>query len=117
MAVLVCFPVASRGQEGSDGKAEPAGMEVATAEIRDAVQSYVAAFNARNVDSLSKMWTPDGVFTLRSSNEQVRGRAAIAEQFKQILGDQKSAPKLAAETESVEFISPNVAMERGKAMS
>ncbi len=91
-------------------------LDPATMEIRGAVEAYVTAFNSQDVESLSKMWTSDGVYTMRSSGEQVLGRDSIAAQFKTILEDQQTAPKLTVETASIEFVSPRVAIERGTAV-
>ncbi len=96
---------------GQDPASEP---DDATAGIRAAVQSYVAAYNARDVDKLVSYWSPDGVYISRTSGEQVIGRDAMTEEFSAILTSE-NAPKLTATTESIDFISPNVALERGTA--
>ena len=85
-----------------------------SAKIKLAVQSYVTAYNARNVEKLVGHWSPDGVYTSRTSGDQVVGRDAMTKEFTTIFqGD--NAPKLAVTTDSIEFISPNVAVERGAA--
>ncbi len=58
------------------------------------------------------MWSPEAVYLNRATGEEVVGRDAIAKQFVEMF---KDAPeiKLTDETESVQFISPNVAVERG----
>jgi uncharacterized protein (TIGR02246 family) len=84
------------------------------AAIRKAVGSYVAAFNRGDAKALAALWSPDAVYTNRLSGEQVVGRAEIEKQFAAILSEVKGA-KLEAKTESVRFVSPNVAVEQGTA--
>ena len=107
------------GQEDAPPAAveEPSpGLAAATEEIRAAVEAYVAAFNSQDVDALGKMWTSEGVYTARTSGQRILGRESIAAQFKTILSENGTAPKLAVQTTSVEFISPRVALERGTAV-
>lgn len=109
--VLVWMAAASHltiGQDAATTTDDP------TAEIEAASQAYVAAYNARDVDKLVSLWAPEAVYISRTSGEQITGRDAMTAEFKGIFADDH-APKLAAETESIEFISPNVALERGTA--
>ncbi|MEE8451445.1 MAG: SgcJ/EcaC family oxidoreductase [Thermoguttaceae bacterium] len=84
------------------------------AAIEKAVTSYVEAFNRRDATALAALWSPEGVYISRLSGEQITGRESLrnefAAQFKEMEGT-----KLEAETESLEFISPNVALEQGTA--
>ena len=84
------------------------------AAIRKAVESYVAAFNQGDAKALAAMWSPEAVYTNPLSGEQVVGREAIEEQFAAIFTDAKGA-KLEAKTDSIQFISPSVAVEHGTA--
>ena len=84
------------------------------AAIRKAVESYVAAFNQGDAKALAAMWSPEAVYTNPLSGEQVVGREAIEKQFAAIFADAKGA-KLEAKTDSIQFISPNVAVEQGTA--
>lgn len=83
-------------------------------QVEAAIKSYMAAFNARDVEALVGHWSPQGVFVSRDSGEQVVGRESMREEFATMFAGE-GAPKLAVETESIEFISPNVALERGTA--
>lgn len=83
-------------------------------EIEVAIQSYVAAFNAKDAKKLASLWSPDGVYISRTSGHRVSGRDAMTAEFAAIL-TAEDAPQLAVATESIEFISPNVALERGAA--
>jgi len=82
--------------------------------IQAAVASYVEAFNAKDAAALAAHWSPDAIYTNPLSGEQVVGRAAIEQQFAAIFADDE-ALKLVATTDSVQFISPGVAIEHGTA--
>jgi uncharacterized protein (TIGR02246 family) len=84
------------------------------AAVRKAGNAYVETFNRRDAEGLAAFWSPDAVYINRISGEQVVGRASIAEQFRSLF---ESAAKLTLEVDvdSVEFVSPNVALEQGTA--
>jgi uncharacterized protein (TIGR02246 family) len=84
------------------------------AAIRKSAASYVEAYNRRDAKAVAEHWSPDAVYTIRTSGEQLAGREAIEKEFAAAFKE-KDAPNLAATVESVQFISPNVAVERGKA--
>jgi len=84
------------------------------AAIRKMVESYVAAFNKHDSTALADHWSPDAVYRNRTTGTEVVGRAAIAEQFAAQLKNQPEL-KLEVTVVSIDFISPTVAMERGKA--
>ena len=84
------------------------------AKITAAIQSYVSAFNAKDVEKLTSHWSPDGVYTSRTTGEQSVGRDEMAGSFKAAF-EGENVPKLAVATDSIEFISPSVALERGVA--
>jgi len=84
------------------------------AAIRKAVEAYVAAFNRGDAKALAAMWAPEAVYTNPLSGEQVVGREAIEKQFTGIFAEAKGA-KLESKTISVQFVSPNVAVEQGTA--
>jgi uncharacterized protein (TIGR02246 family) len=84
------------------------------AAIRKSVESYVAAFNKGDAKTLAAMWSPEAVYTNPLSGEQVVGRAEIEKQFASIFADAKGT-KLESKTETIKFISPNVAVEQGTA--
>ena len=91
---------------------QPAGQSADEAAIRKAAASYVEAFNKHDAQALADHWSPDAVYSNRSTGEEVVGRAAISEQFTTLFKDQ---PMLKAEVtvETVQFVSPNVAIEQG----
>jgi uncharacterized protein (TIGR02246 family) len=82
--------------------------------IRQAVAAYVDAFNKADAKGLAAMWTPEAVYINPISGDQAVGREAIEQQFAGIFADAKGI-KLEAVTESVQFISPGVAVEQGAA--
>jgi uncharacterized protein (TIGR02246 family) len=82
--------------------------------IEKAVASYVKTFNARDAKVLAEHWSPEGVYTSRLSGEQIVGRDALKLEFVALFKEVKDA-KLEVSTESIEFISPNVALEQGTA--
>jgi uncharacterized protein (TIGR02246 family) len=84
------------------------------AAIRKAVEAYVSAFDQQDAKALAALWSPEAVYTNPLSGEQVVGREAIQEQFAGIFAESPGA-KLEAMTQSVQFISPGVAVEHGTA--
>ncbi len=91
-------------------------LEQAEAEIRQAVQAYVDAFNAGQADRVAGYWSENGLYVDRTTGERTEGREAMAVQFKALLAGEGGAPQLAVSTESIEFVSPRVALERGTAI-
>lgn len=86
----------------------------AEAAIRKAVESYVVTFNQHDAKTLAAKWAPEAVYTNPLSGEQVVGREAIEKQFAAIFAD-AGGVKLGVKTDSIQFLSPNVAVEHGMA--
>jgi uncharacterized protein (TIGR02246 family) len=84
------------------------------ATIEKAIESYTAAFNARDAKSLAAHWSPEAVYINPLTGSQVEGREAITKEFEAILSALKDT-KLAVDVESIQFISPGVAVENGVA--
>lgn len=94
-------------------KDEPTGAEPSDeVKIRQAVAAYVEAFNQHDSAALARFWSPEAVYLDRVTRAEARGRTAIAEQFGTLFKDQPDL-KLSVETESIQFLSPNVAVEHG----
>jgi uncharacterized protein (TIGR02246 family) len=93
---------------------QPAGQAADEAAIRKAAASYVEAFNKHDAQAVAEHWSPDAVYLNRSSGEEAAGRAAIAAQFTALFKEQP-AVKLEVTVASVQFVSPNVAIEQGTA--
>ncbi|MCE9554031.1 MAG: SgcJ/EcaC family oxidoreductase [Planctomycetes bacterium] len=94
--------------------AVPGPQAADEAAIRKTVESYVALYNQGDAAGLAALWAPTAVYTNPLSGEQVVGRDAIKKQFTAIFEQAKGA-KLEAKTDSVQFISPTVAVEQGTA--
>jgi len=84
------------------------------AEIENSINSYVAAFNARDSESLAAHWSPEAVYTNPATGDQVVGREAIKKEFDALLLENKE-DRLVVDVESIQFVSPNVAVEHGVA--
>lgn len=93
---------------------QPADQAADEAAIRATAAAYVEAFNKQDAKALADLWSPDAVYLNRITGEQVTGRAAIAEQFAAHFKEQPAA-KLEVSVASVQFLSPNVAVEHGTA--
>ena len=92
---------------GQPGK--PAADEAA---IRQADEAYVKAFNKHDAKALADAWSPEAVYLNRATGDEVVGRAAIAAEFTAIFKDQPEI-KLDLNVQSIQFVSPNVAVEQG----
>jgi uncharacterized protein (TIGR02246 family) len=110
LCVLCCGAVFTSPSWGQ----QPSGQAADEALIRKAAASYVEAFNKHDAQALADHWSPDAVYTNRTSGEEVVGRAAIAEQFAALFKEQPGV-KLEVSVASVQFVSPNVAIEQGTA--
>jgi uncharacterized protein (TIGR02246 family) len=84
------------------------------AAIRETVAAYVASFNKGDAKALAEHWSPDALYTNRLTGESVMGREAIAEQFTAMFKEQSDI-KLDVSVASIQFLSPNVAVENGTA--
>ena len=82
--------------------------------IRELGVRYIAAFNKHDANVLAEYWSPEAVYTNRLTGERVTGRAAIQEQFQELF-EGVGALKLSISVDSIDFISPNVALEKGLA--
>ncbi len=102
------------GVLASAAGAEDDGQAADEAAIRKAVESYVTAFNQGDAAALAALWSPAAVYTNPLNGEQVVGREAIQEQFAAVFSAAKGA-QLEVKTDSVQFISPSVAVEHGTA--
>lgn len=90
--------------------ADPKAADAAA--IRKNVDAYVTAFNTRNAKALAALWSPDAISTNPVTDEELLGRSAIEACYAKIFAE-PSETKLAVEVEALDFISPNVAIERG----
>ncbi len=70
------------------------------------------AFNKHDAKALADAWSPEAVYLNRVTGDEVTGRAAIAEEFTAVFKDQPEV-KLELNVQSIQFVSPNVAVEQG----
>lgn len=111
VAVLVagCATVdAVRAQDDS----QPSPDEAA---IRANADKFVEAYNRRDSQTMASMWSPEAVYMDPTTGEGVVGRDAIKQQFDYAFAGAEDA-KLAVNIASIEFVSPNVAVEKGTAI-
>ncbi len=85
-----------------------------TAAIRANAEKYVEAYNRRDSRTMASMWSPDAVYIDASTGESAVGRDAIAKQLDHAFAGAEDA-KLKINLGSIDFVSPNVAVERGTA--
>ena len=97
----------THAQQGDTASNDEAG-------VRAAGKAYVDAFHAGDAKALAEFWSPEAVYINRLTGEQVQGREAIAEQFQMILQQVKDL-QLEVDVMSIDFVSPNVAVEQGVA--
>ena len=93
---------------------QPTEPPAADAPIKKAVAAYIEAFNKHDAKALAEQWSPEAVYINRITGEEVVGQKAIAEQFTGIFKDRPNL-KIDVSTESIQFLSPNVAVEQGTA--
>lgn len=82
--------------------------------IRKNAEAYVVAYNNRDAKALAAMWSPEAVYMDPSTGEAAVGREEIEKMFANTLTDLGDA-KLEVKVESIDFVSPNVAIENGMA--
>ncbi|HEX4414168.1 MAG TPA: nuclear transport factor 2 family protein [Lacipirellulaceae bacterium] len=84
------------------------------ATIRANAAKYVESYNRRDSKTMSSMWSPDAVYTDESTGESAVGRDAIKKQLDNTFAGAEDA-KLKIKIDSIDFVSPNVAVEKGAA--
>ncbi len=85
------------------------------ATIRSNIDKYVESYNRRDTQTMANMWSPEAIYTDPRTGEGVMGRDAIKQLFDEIFAGEEDA-KLAVTVESIDFVSPNVAIEKGAAV-
>lgn len=110
LCLLLCGAVFTNESWGQ----QPADLPASEAAIRKAASSYAEAFNKHDAQAVAEHWSPDALYINRTTGEETVGRAAIAEQFAALFKEQPEL-KLEVTVVSVQFVSPNVAIEQGTA--
>jgi uncharacterized protein (TIGR02246 family) len=80
--------------------------------IRKSDNAYVDAYNRHDAKRLASLWSPGAVYVDPSTGDSAVGRDAIEKMFAQTLADVGDA-KLEVNVKSINFVSPNVAIENG----
>jgi len=95
-------------------ESKPTGQASDEAAIRDNCAKYVEAYNRRDSGTMASMWSPEAVYEDPHTGERVTGRDAIKKQLDDAMAGDEDA-KLSVNIDSIEFVSPNVAIEKGTA--
>jgi uncharacterized protein (TIGR02246 family) len=114
MAQLASASVACAADETpekSSAAPQNADEEVA---IRAAGAAFVDAYNVRDAKKLAALWSPEAVYVDPLTGEETVGRAAIEAIFTAAFADKQDI-KLAVDVNSIDFVSPNVALVQGTA--
>ena len=96
-------PVAKGAQTSAQNADEQA--------IRKTAQAFEAAYRAKDADAIAAGFTPNGEVVDTEGNA-VRGRAAIAAEFRRIFQEQAEG-RMSVVIHSVRFVAPGVAIEDG----
>jgi uncharacterized protein (TIGR02246 family) len=93
----------------------PADISPDEAAIRANADKYVEAYNRRDSRTMAGMWSPDAVYLDPATDERIVGRDNVAKHFDYIFAGSEDA-QLAVTIDSIDFVSPNVAVEKGTAV-
>jgi uncharacterized protein (TIGR02246 family) len=84
------------------------------ATIRANAAKYVESYNRRDSKTMASMWSPEAVYIDDETGEKAVGHDAIAKQLDHEFAGAEDA-KLTIHVDSIDFVSPNVAIEKGTA--
>ena len=84
------------------------------ATIRANAAKYVESYNRRDSKTMASMWSPEAVYIDDETGEKAVGHDAIARQLDHEFAGAEDA-KLTIHIASIDFLSPNVAVEKGTA--
>jgi uncharacterized protein (TIGR02246 family) len=93
----------------------PADLSADEAAIRANLDKYLESYNRRDSGTMADMWSPDAVYMDPASEEQVVGRDNIKKFFDDMFAGMEDA-QLVVTIDSIDFVSPNVAIEKGSAV-
>jgi uncharacterized protein (TIGR02246 family) len=96
----------------ADDKAKDETQQDERAVIEQRAKSYAAAYNAKDLKALVAHWAPEGVYIDGASGRRVAGHDALEKDLKAELESRKDT-QLEIAVETIEFVSPGVAMEQG----
>ena len=107
---IAAILVVALAANAAEAQQKPAPDEAA---IRQAVQSYVEAFNSGDAIAVASFWSDDGEY-VASSGDRFKGRKKIEAAFKAFFAENKGL-QLQASSSSIRFQRPNRAIETGTA--
>jgi uncharacterized protein (TIGR02246 family) len=109
---LLAVPALVAGFNPPTASAQQAG---GSAEDKEAIaknaEAFVEAFHKGDAAALAAFWAPNGDYT-DLSGHRMRGRKAIARAFKKLFAEHEGL-KVRIESESLRFLTPEVAIEDG----
>jgi uncharacterized protein (TIGR02246 family) len=92
--------------------AQPAGGSPEDKEaIAKKAEAFVEAFHKGDAEALAAFWAPNGDYT-DLTGRRLKGRKAIARAFKRLFSEHKGL-KVRIDSESLRFLTPDVAIEDG----
>jgi uncharacterized protein (TIGR02246 family) len=103
--------IASYGVADTTRAGQAEGDPKDKAAIQRNGEAFVEAFHKGDARALAAFWTPNGDYT-DESGRQLKGREAIEKAFEQYLAENKGL-KLRIESQSLRFLTPDVALEEG----
>jgi uncharacterized protein (TIGR02246 family) len=102
------------GKEKAEAPSSAEARAADEAAIRASGKAFIDAYNARDAKKLAEFWSPEAIYVDPATGEEIVGRDAIEETFTDAFDDKKDA-KLTVDVDSIDFVSPSVAIVRGTA--
>jgi uncharacterized protein (TIGR02246 family) len=112
IVLLLAIPAAVFVGRALPGPAQDRqGSPEGSAEIAKNAEAFIEAFHKGDAKALAGFWTPDGEYT-DQSGRVLKGRQAIEHAFQSLFTDAKDL-KLRIDSDSLRFVTPDVAIEKG----
>lgn len=82
--------------------------------VREAMRTYVEAFNSNDAAAVATLWAENAVYVDRETGERLEGRTALQEDFAKLF-EESPGIRLSGEVTSIDFITDDVALVEGRA--
>jgi uncharacterized protein (TIGR02246 family) len=105
LAMPLCLAVGTRADEKANANAKEKDA------LFENAKAFVAAFEKGDARAVAAFWTADGDYT-DLTGKRLKGRTDIEKAFKGLFAENKGA-KLRIDSETLRFVSPEVAVEDG----